>query len=89
MECLFLLQKQIEDLIDRLRCAEENLQTKRDELEEKNELCETAQEQVIQLSGELNALRSESDTASKYYFSQFLKTCSFPLNINNTNNTIS
>lgn len=50
--------------MDRLRCAEENLNTKRDELEEKNEMYETAQERVIELSGELNALRSESDTAS-------------------------
>lgn len=33
-------------------------------------MCETAQEQVIELSGELNALRSESDTASKFYCSQ-------------------
>lgn len=48
-----------------MRCAEENLNTKRDELEEKNEMYETAQERVMELSGELNALRSESDTASK------------------------
>lgn len=51
--------------MDRLHCAEENLQAKRDELEEKNQMYETAQEQVIQLNGELNALRSESDTASE------------------------
>ncbi len=49
--------------MDRLRCAEENLKTKRDELEEKNEMYETAQERVIELSGELNAIRTESDTA--------------------------
>ena len=62
----FYLQTQIEDLTDRLKCAEENLNTKRDELEEKNELYETAQEQVIQLNGELNALRTESDTAGRF-----------------------
>lgn len=59
----FVLQKEIEDLKDRLLCLEENLQSKRDELEEKNEMYETAQERVIELSGELNGLRMESDTA--------------------------
>lgn len=51
--------------MDRLRCAEENLKVKRDELEEKTEMYETAQERVIELSGELNAHRMESNTASK------------------------
>lgn len=62
----FLFQKQIEDLADRLMCTEENLETKRNELEEKNELYETVQEELIQLRGELNCIRSESDTASKF-----------------------
>lgn len=59
--------------MDRLRCAEENLNTKRDELEEKNNLYEEAQERVIELSGELNALRSESDTASKFRLRSLLE----------------
>ncbi|XP_037031351.1 protein Spindly isoform X2 [Bradysia coprophila] len=58
-------ENKIEDLMDRLRCAEENLESKRNELEEKNEMYETAQERVIELSGELNAIRMESDTAAK------------------------
>lgn len=52
--------------MDRLRCAEENLESKRSELDEKNEMYETAQERVIELSGELNAIRMESDTAGRF-----------------------
>lgn len=43
---------------------------------------ETAQERVIELSGELNALRSESDTASEYrcykdfFVSPIISSCS-------------
>lgn len=54
--------------MDRLRCVEENLEQKRNELEEKNEMYETAQERVIELSGELNAIRMESDTAGRFDF---------------------
>lgn len=50
-------------MIERLRSAEANLKAKRDELEEKNEMYETAQQREIELSGELNALRSESESA--------------------------
>lgn len=48
-------------------CTEENLKTKRDELAEKTELYETTQERLIQVNGELNAVRSKSDTAGKFY----------------------
>ncbi|KAJ6597361.1 Protein Spindly-B [Pseudolycoriella hygida] len=54
----------IADLEDRLLCAETNLESKRAELEEKNEMYEVAQEQATQLSAELNALRTHSDTAN-------------------------
>lgn len=52
--------------MDRLHCAEENLNMKRQEVEEKNEMYETAQERVIELSGELNALRMESDAPGEF-----------------------
>lgn len=50
-------------MIDRLRSAEENLKAKRDQQEEKNEMYEMALQRAIELSGEVNALRSESKAA--------------------------
>lgn len=61
------LQRQIEDLKENLECSEATLQTKRNELEEKNELFEVTQDRVFQLTNELATLRNGPDKESGMY----------------------
>lgn len=57
-------QRQIEDLKESLECSEATLHTKRNELEEKNELFEVTQDRVFQLTSELSTLRNGPDVES-------------------------
>lgn len=70
-----ITQRRIEDVCDQLECAQSTLESKREELDEKSQLFDTAQERICQLSGELAALQSqpEMDT-SKYIYQQYLYT---------------
>lgn len=52
---------------EQLECLEENLQAKREELEEKTQLLESSQERVMELSSELAMLKSTPEDTSKLY----------------------
>lgn len=65
MQQLSEMKRSEENLMDRLQCAEENLQAKRDELEEKSVLIDSLEEKVAILTAELGSLQSEAANPSK------------------------
>lgn len=54
-------EKHIEILKDQVLCLEENLQSKREEVEEKSQLLESAQEQVVEMNSKIAMLTSCPD----------------------------
>lgn len=59
-------QNIIDELRERVQCLEDNLESKKLEVEEKNDAIETVQEKIQELTLELAMLRSAPEDASKY-----------------------
>lgn len=60
------LQLEIGYLLEKLNCADENLNQKRHILEEKDALIDSLHEQIVDLSSELAELKNTPDLGSKY-----------------------
>lgn len=60
------LQQTVDTWKDRCECAEENLMTKRSELDEQRSLVEALQEKVVHLSSELAAFNSDAADISRH-----------------------
>lgn len=58
-------QKHIEILKDQVLCLEENLQSKREEVDEKSHLLESAQEQVVEMNAKIAMLTSSPENDGK------------------------
>ncbi|KAL5281027.1 hypothetical protein ACFFRR_004818 [Megaselia abdita] len=58
-------EKQIEILKDQVQCLEENYSSKKDELEEKIDLLESAQEQVMELNAKVAMLSATPDEMNR------------------------
>lgn len=59
------LQNVIEELSEKVQCLEDNLESKKMEIEEKNDAMESVQEKIQELTVELAVLRSAPEDASK------------------------
>lgn len=51
-----------------MQCLEENFRSKKEELEEKTELLESAQEQVMDLNAQVAMLSKNQDSMSEFFF---------------------
>lgn len=59
------LQNVIEELSEKVLCLEDNLESKKIEIEEKNDAMESVQEKIQELTVELAMLRSAPEDASE------------------------
>lgn len=59
-------QRTIEILKDQVSCLEENLRCKRDELEEKVQLLESSQEQLVDANAKIALLSSTPEQSGGY-----------------------
>lgn len=57
----------MENLREQYSCAEDNLNSKRAELEEKTELIDSMQEKIVEMTAELATYKNNTDT-SKWPF---------------------
>lgn len=67
-------QANLENLREQCACTEDNLNTKRNELEEKTQMIDTMQEKIAEISAELATYKSNTDT-SNFLRSHFLLIC--------------
>lgn len=63
-----VFQANLENLREQFSCAEDNLNTKRTELEEKTQMIDSMQEKILEITAELATYKSSTDT-SKYFIS--------------------